>query len=1418
MELLNLTLLEFSAIFAVIGAAVVALYLLDRSRQRLQSATLRFWKMAQSPPRQQRRRRIQQPISLLLQLLGIALLLLAISQLRWTPRNAPPRQHVLLLDVSAASGAKSREDGRRTVLAASKAKALAWMKALPAQDKVLLVEAGSLLTPATAFESRRETVEKAIRNSRGASGRLQLAQAFAFATQLQKRTGQAPGEIAYAGPGQVMAEEENLDTVPANLRLLLTPPAMANVGIRKASVRRSLDDLGAWNILVTVKNYSAAPRPVRIGLRYGGVPMPAGNTNLGPNGEQTLTYTHRTKAAGLLELQVIGEDDFALDNAVAIELPALPVAKVEVYTRDAAAWRPMLGSNPLVEASYRDPAQFERADPQRVYVFDGFQPAKLEGARALVVQEGEQESTVKEWRGEHPVTQGLRSRDFRLRAARRLELVAGEQVILEGDTGPLVVAGKSSVRLGFHPARSSMRQEITGPLLVANALRYLAPESYRQWESVATSPGVVRWPVGEAAGGAISVLTGDGKRLPYSIDNGVLQTFAPLAGTVRILEEGREVVFSLTLPDVPDKSWQPPVGTAAGIPESLGVFAEATEMWRWLAIAGALVLLYEWWRFGRRQWAWLKWAMAGAVVVALFGPAMDLFETKLGVTILADTSQSLTAEDLEIARARIEEIAGARGRHVVRVTPFARATRALSASEANGRIAQTSGEAGRGTNLENAIREAIGATPVDLVPHLVLLSDGKETEGSAVQALWQAQQLGIPIDTIALPGRRRPSLSVTGLSMPARAYSGEKFPVEVSVQSPSAGPARLELSAEGKVIGAGDVTLQPGQNSFTITSSVATSGVVHLSGTVRSTAFGEARFDQAIQIRKPKLLYVSNDPAGTEANFTKALASFQFEATRTEQLPLSGLGDYEVLVLNNQDLEGFSPAAKTAIETYVKRGGGLLTIAGEKNQYVEKKAGTPEDPLERTLPAKLAPPRSPEGTCVVLIVDKSSSMEGRKMELARSAAIGVLENLRPIDLVGVLIFDNSHQWAIPIRKAEDKVLMKRLVAGITPDGGTQIAPALTEAYKKIVPVKATFKHVVLLTDGISEEGDSINLAREAATQRVTISTVGLGQDVNKGYLEKIAQLSKGRSYFLTDPSGLEQILLRDVMEFTGSTAVEKPTKPILVRAAEVLEGTAMDRAPALKGYVKYEAKPAADLILNVPGEKANTTDPLLVRWQYGLGRVSVFTSDAKSRWADEWVSWDGFDRFWGNVLRDLLPHSVNEESQMSFDPTTQELEVSYRLAAGEESPASLPALFAFGPNGFRKAVKLQRVATGLYRGRVAVGEQTGLFRVRPAEATRNFPEIGHYRPEAELTSYGNNEALLRQIAEFSGGRFAPKPEDVFRGGGKQIETSLQIWPWLLALAILCNVIELFLRKGGRDVFRRGPEANAETGLNSAAAA
>jgi uncharacterized membrane protein/uncharacterized protein YegL len=800
---------------------------------------------------------------------------------------------------------------------------------------------------------------------------------------------------------------------------------------------------------------------------------------------------------------------------------------------------------------------------------------------------------------------------------------------------------------------------------------------------------------------------------------------------------------------------------------------------------------WEWRSSARRPALLLKAGALFCILLALSVPIATVYQTKVAVAFLADTSASVTAQDLKNESEFADRLEKARGRHWTRVIPFARVTRPASADEHakdGWQLRHTAAAAGHGTNLEAAIRDGVAAMPAGMVPRIVLASDGNENLGSVARAIWQAQELGIPIDAVPLAGHARPGLMLESVGFPGQVFSGEHFPVEVTLESPRATTAMVEMTAEGKTIGSSSVPLAAGANHLRLEATVNAVGAIALAGRISAGDLGEARFEDAVTLRQPRVLLVSHDPAESEQHLVRTLEANQFEVVRSPGGIPDKLDNYQIVVINNWDMESIPQARKESLEDFEKAGGGLLWIAGEHNIYVEKK-GQPEDALERALPAKLAPPRSPEGTAVVLIIDKSSSMEGRKIELARLAAIGVVENLRPIDLVGVLIFDNSFQWAVNLRKADDLASIKRLIAGITPDGGTQIAPALTEAYQKIVAQSAAYKHIVLLTDGISEEGDTMTLTKEAVTNHVTISTVGLGQDVNRAFLEKVAESAQGKSYFLNEPSGLEQILLRDVEEHTGSTAVEKPIVAKVLKPSQILDGVGMESAPPLKGYVRFQARPTADNLV-----EADKDDPLLVVWQYGLGRSAVFTSDAKNRWAANWVNWPGFDRLWTNLSRDLLPHAPASEATADFDRANNELVVEYRLARGMADPAGIPDIYALGPNGFQAPLKVDKVAAGHYRGRLAIGQNQGLFRMRPVADSRAFPEVGFYRQEDEMTEYGNNTELLRQIASATGGRYNPAPRQVFDAGKRSIRATMEIWPGLLALALLLNLAELVLRK------------------------
>ncbi len=1417
----NLTALEFLSLFALLGAATVALYLLNRARKHFQVSTLRFWQDAGEAVERKRRRRIDQPLSLLLQLLAIALLLLAIAQPRLGSPDTSGRDHVLLLDTSAWMSATA--PGQSTLADVSAKQALEWLRTLPPQDRVMVVHAGALATPVTPFESRFDRLEEAIRTARPGAGALDLDQAFTLASQAQRLEARQPGEIVYAGAGRLAARDPNQPNPPPNLRVLPVPggDAVSNVGLTRVWIRRAGGASEGWQAFFTVKNYGAQPRTAPLTVALGGAVVAARAVRLPAGGETTESVEIRTRAAGWIEARLTVRDAVAADNHVEIEIPAQPLLRVAVFSDEPGLLRPLLAADPRVQASFL-PASAAGQSPEStgLVIYDRCQPATPPelpsiwiqpeaGSSPVPARAGGADVQLARWNTSHPVGAGLRTRDLRLTRPLLFNPGADDHVIAEGGGGALVVARAQqprSVVLGFHPGLTAIRYELTTPLLMANMLHWLAPDHFLRRDLLAGPPGAVSFELDEIPGdGSLRVFDKEGTALPFTVDGRTLRFFAPEPGAVRVLSGGAERTFSLTLPALGESTWAAPAGarTGPGAPRSSAPLPKDT--WQWLAVAGAALLFLEWWLFGRvrtfRPWMRraafaVKAAAIVAALVSIVEPAMPVNETKMAVGILVDTSASITDEDLARASEFASSLERASGRHSVRVLPFGRALRAPGAGErATGwRFSRTAGEGGRATSLETAIREGAALLPSGLVPRLVLISDGRETLGSAARAAYQARQLGIPVDTYLLSGRPEPRLRLESVRLPTVAFAGERFPIELAVESPEAVEAQVEISAEGRVLGVNPVSLLPGLNQLRVTAAVAAAGAIDISGVVRAGRLGELRFEQALALRTPRLLYLTMDPPelGMEASLLDTLTAARFEVTTGRRFDQPELEGYQIVVLNNFDFESITPAGQTALERFVQRGGGLLVIGGERNIYVDRK-DQPPTPLERTLPAVVAPPRSPEGTSVILIIDKSSSMEGRKMELARIAAIGVVDNLRPIDYIGVLIFDNSHEWAVPLRRAEDQTLIKRLIAGIMPDGGTQIAPALTESYNRILRASGAYKHIVLLTDGIAEEGNSMEIAAAASQNRITISTVGLGQDVNKAYLQRVADLAKGKAYFVINPEELAQILIRDVMEHTGSTTVEKPIQALVKRPAEIFRDLDLAQAPELKGYVRFEAKPQADTLLAL-ASPPDEEDPLFSRWQYGLGRASVFTSDAKSRWAESWVGWPGYPKFWTNVARDLLPNAQSGEATLTHDPAQGELLAEYRLAAHVDPPEQLPALYAFGPDGYQRTLALERAGDRYYRTRLPIGARQGLFRVRPLAESRAFPEVGLYLPEPELSTYGNNAQLMAQIAAYTGGLANPEPRDIFNPAGRTVPASLRLWPGLIALALLLNFLELAWRK------------------------
>ena len=147
-----------------------------------------------------------------------------------------------------------------------------------------------------------------------------------------------------------------------------------------------------------------------------------------------------------------------------------------------------------------------------------------------------------------------------------------------------------------------MKFELAAPLLFANSLRWLAPDSFRRWELTGGHTGLVNVKLdGKTDPSQLRVLGGDGSNVPYTLADGSLRFFASNPGTVRVLTGERERVFSLTVPEVGDTFWQIPAAVRRGVPKRTPIEAFSRDIWYWLALAGGLGLLADWYLYGRHR-------------------------------------------------------------------------------------------------------------------------------------------------------------------------------------------------------------------------------------------------------------------------------------------------------------------------------------------------------------------------------------------------------------------------------------------------------------------------------------------------------------------------------------------------------------------------------------------------------------------------------------------------------------------------------------------------------------------------------------------------------------------------------------------------------------------------------------------------
>jgi Ca-activated chloride channel homolog len=705
-----------------------------------------------------------------------------------------------------------------------------------------------------------------------------------------------------------------------------------------------------------------------------------------------------------------------------------------------------------------------------------------------------------------------------------------------------------------------------------------------------------------------------------------------------------------------------------------------------------------------------------------------------------------------------------------------------------------------GTNLASAIETAAGYLPPGYVPQILVLSDGVETAGDVIAVASRARA---PISTFPLPARSEPEVQVSKVSVPAEVRQGEPFFVEVSVDSNHEDEAFIEVyRGDHKVIGE-KRKLKVGENTFQFQQSIDRERLAAYSVRVSQLAHDtllDNNMDTGLVFAagKPRVLIVESDP-----NLIRDLAySFEDEGIQTEVRPpqgmpetLADLQNYELILMSNVPATALSQRQMEVARTYVQElGGGFIMLGGEQSFGL---GGYYKSVLEEILPIRSDFEKEKEKPSIgmVLVIDKSGSMSGDKIEMAKSAARSAVELLGRRDQVGVVAFDGDSYVICEMQSASNKTKISDEIARIDAGGGTTMYPAMEMANELLIATNAKLKHVIILTDGISSPGDFEGLTQQMVSSRITVSTVGVGEGADQEILETIARVGKGRYYFTSDAAQVPQIFARETVTASKSAIDEQPFLPQVVRATHALAGVDLQSAPFLLGYVMTRPKPTSEVILAT--EKG---DPLLAWWRYGLGMTGAFTSDAKSRWAAEWITWPGFGKFWTQVVRQLMRKS--DARGIAVDVSRHGASAELGMDAVDEFGQFLNdanvELTVIDPQLKQEKSALKQVAPGRYLANLATAKP-GAYHMELA-VKRNDQVL--YRQSRGLTvGYSDelrirptNEKLLRSVAEISGGSYSPNPAELFKDDGRRAIRPTPLTTALLTLAALLLVLDVALRR------------------------
>ncbi|MEM7387085.1 MAG: hypothetical protein AAF514_19275 [Verrucomicrobiota bacterium] len=397
--------------------------------------------------------------------------------------------------------------------------------------------------------------------------------------------------------------------------------------------------------------------------------------------------------------------------------------------------------------------------------------------------------------------------------------------------------------------------------------------------------------------------------------------------------------------------------------------------------------------------------------LALSGPVVRWKEKAEEALLLLDVSASMGSR-MEMASSKVRALEQQLGSRLVKTIEFSSGGRGSGVFQVD--------------SIGRAVRLALSQVIQPDGGQVVLVSDGLEREPELIEVAREAAGMGVPIHVVPVRGMEQPDVRLEGLaSNLSRPGEGATLELRTLLSASVDGTGQVRLLENGLVVDAVEFSIRageekpvrfrrtpPGRNVYEYRAEI--SGVA-------SDAIPENNAPQCVVEVEggPHWLMVSGDPAGDQYLRDAMIPEgLKLDLVAPSGMPdgVTSLSHYDGVIFSNVSAVDLTTRSIEALHQFVDQlGGGFVMIGGRRSFGL---GGFYKTPVEDLLPVHLRPPDQEEleSTALALVLDRSGSMMGEKIEVCKAASLATAEMLTDKDFLGLYAFDSQVRVVLPMTR------------------------------------------------------------------------------------------------------------------------------------------------------------------------------------------------------------------------------------------------------------------------------------------------------------------------------------------------------------------------------------------------------------------